>query len=180
MECYSKFMFVYLQPLAIKGLEIMEKELVEELKRVKAAPKRELPQGTAYIESRGLRYDTNQGDIAGNDISVMIIVSVGEKFPSGVKVKQRVRNSALAEKAFKVHGQLPPSVTCLHKEAAADLMATASNELKSPSIELVSICIDSPSLQRSKGYYIEKIADFFKNSSHPVGKEKIPFNFTES
>ena len=148
----------------------MEKELLDELKRMKRAPKREQPQGTIYVESRGLRYDISQGDIGGNSLSVMIIASVGDQFPSGVEIEQRVRNSALAEKAFKAHGRLPPFVTCLHKEAAADLMATASSELKSSNIELVRICIDSPSLQRSKDYYLKTIADFFQNSGSPVGE----------
>lgn len=47
------------------------------------------------------------GNIAGNALSVMIIAAVGNQFPSGVEVEQRVQNSALAEKA---HGKLPPFV----------------------------------------------------------------------
>ena len=146
----------------------MERELLKELRQKKGVARKEKPQGTTYVKSRGFCYDMSQGDIAGNTMCAMIIVSVGNQFPFGVE--QRIRNSALADEAFKVHGQLPPFVTCLHKEAAADLMATASNSLNSSNVNLVRICIDSPFLQRSKNYYLEKITDFFLNSEDPVGK----------
>lgn len=166
----------FIQPPTIEGVEVMERELLRELRQMKGAARKEKPQGTTYVKSRGFCYDMSQGDIAGNTMSAMIIVSVGNQFPFSVEVEQRIRNSALADEAFKVHGQLPPFVTCLHKEAAADLMATASNSLNSSNVNLFRICIDSPFLQCSKNYYLEKITDFFLNSEDSVGKTTYKIN----
>lgn len=161
-----------MQPFAIHGLEKMEHDLLTELKRVKGVEGR-LPTpniAKPYIEFNGFRYNSTQGDIAGNAISLMIIVAVGDRFPEGLVVEQRDRNSILADKAIEMHGQLPTFVTGLHKEAAADLIATASNDMKSLNVNLVRICIDSPALQRPKTYYLQIITDFFKTAEHPVGK----------
>ena len=166
----------FLQPFAVSGLEMAEQDLLAQLKKTKIPPKKEYSQNTTltypYVESKGLLYDVTQGDIAGNAICVMTIVSVGDCFPGHVKIEQRNRNPYLAEKAFKDHGQLPSStfLRCLHKEVAADLMATTCNDLLSSNVDVVCICIDSPSLQRPRKYYLQQIADLFKVSESPVGK----------
>ena len=87
------------------------------------------PTGDHYVESRGIRYNMKRGGATGNTREGMILVSVGSEFPAGVQVQPQVRDPALAEKAIQTHGQLPPIVTGLHEEAAADLMTRASLEL---------------------------------------------------
>ena len=147
----------------------MEQNLLAELKRRKEVTGQQ-QNAADYVESRGLWYSMDQGDIAGNTLSVMIIASVGNQFQTGVEIERRIKNPALAERALKAHGPLPLFMTNLHPEAAADLMATSSNNLQSSNIHLVHICIDSPSLQRSKAYYLDQIANFFRNAENPVGK----------
>ena len=177
LNCYIAYsnLFVFVQPFTIKGLEMMEQDLLAELKRTRGAAKKKQVELAAepYVESNGFRYNMVQGDIAGNTINVLVIASVGDHFPSCIEIERRKCNSALAEKAFEVHGQLPPFMKgYLHKEAAADLIATACNDLSSSNADLVRICIDSPFLQRSKGYYLEQIACLFGTSKCPVGKFK--------
>ena len=153
----------------------MEQDLLAELKRTRGAAKKKQVELAAepYVESNGFRYNMVQGDIAGNTINVLVIASVGDQFPSCIEIERRKCNSALAEKAFEVHGHLPPFMKgYLHKEAAADLIATACNDLSSSNADLIRICIDSPFLQRSKGYYLEQIACLFRTSKCPVGKFK--------
>ena len=152
-------------------LEAMEGELLQELKKMKGVAGKQLKPATTknYVVSKGIKYNIKQGDIGGNTIDVMILVSVGSEFPVSVQVQPRVRDAHLAEKAIKAHGHLPSFVTGLHKEAAADLMATASQDLKSSNVDIVRICLDVPEMQRSKEYYIKTIAKFFKTSQQPVG-----------
>jgi hypothetical protein len=134
------------EPLAIQGLEKRERDLLAELKQMKGVEKKERMHviKEPYVESNGLLYDLTKGDISGNRISIMIIVAVGTCIPSGIEIEQRKRNPDLAQKAFQTHGQLPSFVTGLHKEAAADLMATASNHLRSVNVDLVRICLAAP------------------------------------
>ena len=171
-DIFEEFLPLSLQPLAVQGLEKVEQDLLQELKRSKSTEaKQHTPTTpTPYVDFGGLRYNVTQGDIAGNSISLMIVVAVGDRFAEGLAVEQRNRNSDLADRAVTMHGRLPEFVTGLHKEAAADLIATASNDLRSSNVNLVRICIDSPALQRSKAYYLQTIANFFKTAEHPVGK----------
>ena len=127
------------------------------------------PTGDHYVESRGIRYYMKRGGVGGNTGEVMILVSVGSEFPTGVQVQPRVRDPALAEKAIQTHGRLPPIVTGLHEEAAADLMARASLELQDSSGDLVHLCLDVPGKQRSKEYYLNTIEEFLKRCQQPVG-----------
>ena len=105
----------------------------------------------------------------GNTSETLILVSVGSEFPSGVQVQPRVRSPALAERAVQTYGHLPPIVTELHEEAAADLIAKASMELQAPDTDLVRLCLDAPGKQRSKEYYLKTIEEFFKHCQQPVG-----------
>ena len=98
----------------------------------------------------------------------MMIVSVGSEFPAGVQIQPRVRDPARAERATQIHGHLPPIVAGLHKEAAADLMATASLELHNINSDLVQLCLDIPGKQRSKEYYLKTIGEFFKHCQQPA------------
>ena len=117
----------------------------------------------------GVRYDMKYGGANASAGEVMILVSVGSEFPAGVKVQSRVRDPALAEKATKIHGRLPPTVTGLHEEAAADLMAAASVRLRSSTSDVVRLCLDIHEKQRSKQYYLKTIENFFKDCQQPVG-----------
>ena len=153
-------------------LKAMERELLQELKRMKGVEgKQPIPlTGKHYIESRGINYNLNLGAIGGNTSKTMILASVGSEFPAGIKVQPRVPNPTLADRAVSTYGCLPPIVTGLHKEAAADLMATASVMLQMPNADLVRLCLDVPGKQRSKQYYLNTIEEFLKHCQKPAGK----------
>ena len=131
------------------------------------------PTGEHYVWSRRIRYNMELGDVGGNTAEEMILVSVGSEFPAGVQVQTRVKNPALAERAVQTYGHLPPIVTGLHEEAAADLIATACLRLQSPSVDLVRLCLDVPGKQCSKEYYMKSIEEFLKNCQHPGGKLQL-------
>ena len=121
------------------------------------------------VVSRGIRYYMKYGCVGGNTGEVMVVVSVGSECPAGVSVQPRVRDRALAESAFQTHGRLPSTVTGLHEEAAADLMARASIELQDSTSDVVRLCLDVPGKQRSKQYYLNTIEDFLKHCKQPLG-----------
>ena len=125
--------------------------------------------GEHFVWSRGIQYNMKRGQISGNTAETLILVSVGSEFPAGVQVQPRERNPALAERAIQTYGHLPPIVTGLHEEAAADLMARASLDLQSPSIDLVRLCLDIPGKQCSKEYYMKTIEESLKHCQQPVG-----------
>ena len=127
------------------------------------------PTAGHYVVSRGIRYHMKYGCVGGNTCEVMVVVSVGSECPAGVSVQPRVRNRALAERAFQTHGRLPSTVTGLHEEAAADLMARASIELQDSSHDLVRLCLDVPGKQRSKQYYLNTIKEFLKHCKQSLG-----------
>ena len=127
------------------------------------------PTGEDIVVSRGIRYDMELGSTGGNTCEVMVVVSVGSECPAGVSVQSRVRDRALAERAFQTHGRLPSTVTGLHEEAAADLMARASFELQDSTSDVVRLCLDVPGKQRSKQYYLNTIEEFLKHCKQPLG-----------
>ena len=127
------------------------------------------PTGEHYVWSRGMGYDVKLGSVGGNTRESLILVSVGSEFPAGVQVQSRVKSPALAERAIQSYGHLPPIVTGLHEEAAADLMARASQELQDCSSDLVHLYLDVPGKQRSKEYYLKTIEEFLKHCQRPVG-----------
>ena len=127
-------------------------------------------ESTIYVWAGEIRYNTKLGSMGGNTGEALILVSVGNEFPAGVRVQPRIRNPALAERAVQTYGHLPPIVTGLHEEAAADLMARASLQLQTPSIDLVRLCLDVPGKQRSKEYYLTTIKEHFKHCQQPGGK----------
>ena len=127
------------------------------------------PTGEHYVWSRGMRYNMRQGEVRGNTYESLILGSVGSEFPAGVQLQPRERNPALAERAIQTYGHLPPLVTGLHEEAAADLMARASLELQTPSADLAHLCLDVPGKQRSKEYYLKTIEEFLKHCQQPGG-----------
>ena len=171
MTCYIIPTVHVSQDMLLRQHEDKERELLWELKRMKGVEGRKPtpPTGDHYVESRGIRYHMKRGEVNGNTVEVMILVSVGSEVPAGVQVQPRVRDPALAEKAIQTHGQLPPIVTGLHEEAAADLMATASLRLQDSSGDLVHLCLDVPGKQRSKEYYLNTIEEFLKHCQQPVG-----------
>ena len=150
----------------------MEADLLLELKKMNEAVDKQLraPVGYQYVEVRGLRYNREWGDVAGNTGEVMILVSAGDEYPADLVVSRRIRNPSLAEKATNTFGPLPSIVPGLHTEAAADLMATASNEMRKPDRSVVQLLLDFPSMQRSKQYYLNKIETFLKNCKEPAGR----------
>ena len=99
----------------------------------------------------------------------MILVSVGSEFPVGKVVHPRIRNPALAAKAKQMYGSLPFIVPGLHEEAAADLMAAATLELRVPNSTVVKLYLDVPMMQRSKHYYLNKIQEFLQHCKDRVG-----------
>ena len=161
----------YVYYVVLQVLELKERELLQELKRMKGVEGKELtpPAGEHFVMSRGIRYHMKRGVVGGNTGDVMMIVSVGSEFPAGVEVQPRVKDPARAGRATQTHGHLPPIVTGLHEEAAADLMATASLELQNISTDLVRLCLDVPGKQRSKEYYLKTIEEFIKHCQQPMG-----------
>ena len=125
--------------------------------------------GDHCVVSRGIMYDMKQGGVGGNTGEVMVVVSVGSECPAGVSVQPRVRDPALAERAFQTHGRLPSTVTGLHEEVAADLMATISPDLQDSTSDVVRLCLDVPGKQRSKQYYLNTIEEFLKHCKQPAG-----------
>ena len=150
----------------------MERELLLEIKKMNGAVEKQLraPVGEKYVEAEGLRYNRENGSVAGNTGEVMILVSVGDEYPADVVVSHRIRNPSLAERAIKTFGSLPSIVPGLHTEAAADLMASASSYIKSYCCSATQLLLDVPSMQRSKQYYLNKIETFFQNCQEPERK----------
>ena len=149
----------------------MESELLQEMKIMNGALDKE-PRtltGEIFVEGGGFRYDTNLGCMGGNIGETMILVSVGSEFPVGKVVHPRIKNPALAEKAKQMYGSLPFIVPGLHEEAAADLMATASQHLIAPDLTVVKLYLDVPMMQRSKQYYLNKIQEFLQHCKSGVG-----------
>ena len=151
--------------------EKKEKDLLQEIKRVKGVEERKPTPlaGEGFVISRGIRYDMKQGAVAGNTSETMILVSVGSEFQSDVPVECRVQDPAMVEKAINRHGHLPTTPITLQEETAADLMARASLILQDTTSDLVRLCLDVPGKQRSKQYYLQAIEEFFKNCQEPVG-----------
>ena len=128
--------------------------------------------GEEYFDVEGLRYSKEVGGVAGNAAEVMILVSVGDEYPADLVVKQRIKNPSLAEKTISTLGNLPFPVPGLHKEAAADLIAAASNEIKASNIALVKLLLDVPLMQRTKEKYVRKIQAFLQSCQEPVGMSR--------
>ena len=149
----------------------MESDLLQEMKIKNGVLDKELrtPVGEHYVESGGFRYDTNLGSMGGNMCETMILVSVGSEFPVGKIVHPRIKNPALAAKAKQMYGSLPFIVPGLHEEAAADLMAAATLELRVPNSTVVKLYLDVPMMQRSKHYYLNKIQEFLQHCKDRVG-----------
>ena len=127
------------------------------------------PTADHFVVSRGIRYNMKYGGLGGNTAEVMVVVSVGSECLAGVSVQPRIKNRALAERAFRTHGHLPSTVTGLHEEAAADLMVWASLRLQDSSKDVVRLCLDVPGKQRSKQYYLNTIEEFLKHCKQPAG-----------
>ena len=149
----------------------MEGELLQEIKKMNGVVTKELQEvtGEYYMVSTGIRYNIRQGSTGGNTGETMLMVSVGSEFPADISVQPRIKNPANAKKATQTYGSLPPIVPGLHEEAAADLMATASPDMKSPNSDTVQLCVDVPMMQRSKHYYLNKIQEFFEYCKYTVG-----------
>jgi len=159
------------QPILLQVLEDKERELLQELKRMKGMEGKQPtpPTGDHFVWSRGMRYYMKLGTVGGNTAETLILVSVGSEFPASAPVQPRVRSPTLAERALKTYGHLPPIVTGLHEEAAADLMARASMKLEDCSSDVVRLCLDVPGMQRLKEYYLKTMEEFLKHCQQPVG-----------
>ena len=162
---------LFLQPVLIRGLEAMEGELLQEMKKMNGAVSKELQEllGEYQVESTGIMYNIKLGAVGGNRSEKMLLVSVGSEFPADISVQPRIKNPTNVKKANQIYGSLPPIVPGLHEEAAADLMATASSDMKSPNSNVVQLCVDVPVMQRSKHYYLKKIQEFFEHCKYKVG-----------
>ena len=149
----------------------MESELLHKMKIINGELNKVLKRRTGdhYMDAGGFRYYTQGSEISGNTCEVMILVGVGNEFPVGKVVHPRIRNPALAERAKQMYGTLPSIVPGLHEEAAADLMATASFQLKIASVNVVKLYLDVPMMQRSKQYYLDKIQEFLQHCKERVG-----------
>ena len=127
------------------------------------------PTGKHFVWSRGISYYMERGGVGGNTYETLILVSVGKEFPAGAKVRPRVKSQALAKRATLIYGHLPPLVTGLPEEAAADFMARASLQLRTQETDLVRVCLDVPGKQRPKEYYLRTIEEYLEHCQQPVG-----------
>ena len=150
---------------------MLEAELLLEIKRMNASvDQRQRPLVTdQYVEAEGLKFSRKSGAASGNRSEVIVIASVGGSYPADVMVRQRIKNSSLAERTETEFGCLPSVVPGVHKEAAADLMCTVSTQMRSSDRSVVQLLLDVPFLQRSKNYYLQKIETFLQNCKEPVG-----------
>ena len=167
----NNFISTLIQPVLMQGLETLESKLLLEIEKVNGALEKQLqgPVGDDNVEVNGLRYNRKRGAVGGNTGEVLILVSVGDKYPDDLVASQRTRHPFLAEQAAKTFRSLPLVVPGLHKEAAADLMATASITMKSLHGSVVQILLDVPMMQRSKQHYLNKIETFLQNCQEPAG-----------
>lgn len=160
-----------MQLILMQGLEAIESELLFEVKKTNGAvdtqPKTLVSE--QYVEIDGLRYNTRLGAVGGNTGEAMILVSVGDEYPADLVVTKRTKNPHLVAKATQMFGSLPFTVPGLHEEAAADLMATASTDMRGPAQTVVQLLLDVPLMQRSKQYYLKKIESFLQNCQEPAG-----------
>ena len=150
----------------------MEGDLLTEIKKVNGVLAKEPRRGVGQhlIEVGGVKYDRLCGGVAAeNIVQYLILVSVGDEYPVDVMVSHRIKNPSLTKKAKETFPSLPLAVPGLHEEAAADLMAAASMNMKDPFGTVVQLLLDLPSMQRSKQYYLEKIETFFQNCQEPFG-----------
>ena len=150
----------------------MEGDLLTEIKKVNGVLAKEPRRGVGehLIEVGGLRYSRLNGALSGEDTGQsMILVSVGDEYPVDMIVSYRIKNPSLTKKSKETFPSLPLAVPGLHEEAAADLMAAASMNMKDPFGTVVQLLLDLPSMQRSKQYYLEKIETFFQNCQEPFG-----------
>ena len=87
--------------ILLQALEDEERELLQELKRMKGVEGKQLTPltGEHYVQSRGMSYNTILGAMCGNTGEALILVSVGSEFPAGIRVQPRVKSPALAERA---------------------------------------------------------------------------------
>ena len=150
----------------------MERLLLLEMKKMNRAVEKQYRAriGEIFVHVGGLTYDTHYGTAQGDKAEVLMLVSAGDEYPADVVVSHRIRKQSLAKKAEKMFGSLQSIVPGLHTEAAADLMATASADMRSCNISVVQLLLDVPSMQRSKQYYLNKIETFFQNCQEPVGE----------
>ena len=172
MSSFLSMFLSSLQPVLLQDLEAMERELLLGIKKMNGAVEKQLraPVGEKYVEAGRLRYSRKTGSVAGNTGETMILVSVGDEYPAELVVSHRIRKPSLAKKATKMFGSLPSIVPGLHTEAAADLMATASTDMRSCSTSVVQLLLDVPSMQRSKQYYLNRIETLFRNCQEPERK----------
>ena len=164
-------MFSLTQPVLDRGLQAVESDLLMHMLRVNGAPNKQPRSlvGEKFFDVEGLRYNRKVGGVSGNTAEVMIMVSVGDKYPADLVVKQRIKNPSLAEKTTKALGNLPFPVPGLHKEAAADLIAAASNYIKASNLTVVKLLLDVPLMQRSKDEYLRKTQAFLQSCREPTG-----------
>ena len=153
----------------------MESDLLQEMKTMNGVLDKELRTlaGEHYMEAGGFRYNTNLGSMHGNIGETMILVSVGGEFPVSKIVHPRIKNPAVAAKAKQMYDSLPSIVPGLHEEAAADLMAIASQKMKVPNSTVVKLYLDVPMMQRSKQYYLNKIQEFLQHCKSRVGMHVV-------
>ena len=164
-------MFSLTQSVLDRGLQAIESNLLMHMLRVNRALNKQPKSlaGEKFFDVEGLRYNRKVGSYAGNTAKVMILVSVGNEYPANLVVKQRIKNPSLAEKTTNTLGNLPFPVPGLHKEATADLIATASNEIKASNLTLAKLLLDIPLMQRSKAEYLRKIQAFLQSCQEPSG-----------
>ena len=166
--------FSLTQSVLDRGLQAIESDLLMHMLRVNRALNKQprLLAGEQFFDVEGLRYNRKVGGIGGNTAEVMILVSVGDEYPADLVVKQRIKNPSLAEKTISTLGNLPLPVPGLHKEAAADLIAAVSNEIKASNLALVKLLLDVPLMQRAKEEYIRKIQAFLQSCQERVGMSR--------
>ena len=100
----------------------------------------------------------------------MFIASVGSEDPDCVKVEQKTSDMIRAQRALKTHGRLPHTVTRLPQGTEVDLIVVSSLMQRDSRKELVSLNLDLPGRERSRGYYLQEMENLMKECKKPGGE----------
>ena len=128
------------------------------------------PQNTSqYQPCRDLLFDTKLGGFLARS-DCMFIASVGSERPADVKVEQKTSDINRAQRALKIHGHLPHTVTRLLQGTEVDLIVVSSLMRRDSRKELVSLNLDLPGRERSKDYYLQEMEKLIKECKKPGGE----------
>ena len=100
----------------------------------------------------------------------MFIASVGSEHPASVKVQYKPSDTIRAQRALKIRGRLPHTVTRLPQGTEVDLIVVSNMMNQHPRLELVSLNLDLPGRERSRDYYLQEMEKIMRECDKPGGE----------